>query len=410
MRALRATRHTRSRRLGSPARERARTRTTTPFTLAFVLALSALLGAVILLALGASPAAAVPAGTEQIQLDGAVKTEVDSLSSQAGSVQAEIDALDTELEKRTEAYNQLSMKLDQLNVRMADLRRQLREAEIEHAGRLERFEERICTLYKAGGRDQLLQMLVLADGVDDLFSRIRLVSTLAEQDRRMVEDLQQSTDKLDGLLQEIDQHKREQLAVRRELADARGDIQAKLLERQQTLAGLDGQIAALVEQERQRQLEEQEKLRQTLQYVLTGQQYTGPLPQAGTETQNQIIQTAVSYMGIPYVWAGDRPSTGFDCSGFTQYVFAQHGVYLPHYSGYQAQMGYEVDLGDLQAGDLVAFGSPVHHVGIFLGDDLFIHAPRTGDVIRISRLSERTNLSAVRRFYLQPRAGVPWVG
>ena len=253
-------------------------------------------------------------------------------------------------------------------------------------------------------------MLVLADGVDDLFSRIRLVSTLAEQDRRMVQDLQKSTDKLDGLLQEIDQHKREQLAVRRELADARGDIQAKLLERQQTLAGLDGQIAALIEQESQRQLEEQEKLRQALQYVFTGQQFTGPLPQAGTEIQNQIIQTAVSYMGIPYVWAGDRPSTGFDCSGFTQYVFAQHGVYLPHYSGYQAQMGYEVDLGDLQAGDLVAFGSPVHHVGIFLGDDLFIHAPRTGDVIKISRLSERTNLAAVRRFDLQPRAGVPWVG
>jgi hypothetical protein len=253
-------------------------------------------------------------------------------------------------------------------------------------------------------------MLVLADGVDDLFSRIRLVSTLAEQDRRMVQDLQESTDKLDGLLQEIDQHKREQLAVRRQLADARGEIQAKLLERQETLGGLDSQITAIIEQERQRQLEEQERLRQALQYVLTGQQYSGPLPQSDDPVKSEIIQTALSYMGIPYVWAGDRPSTGFDCSGFTQYVYAQHGVYLPHYSGYQAQMGYEVDLGDLQAGDLVAFGAPVHHVGIFLGDDLFIHAPRTGDVIKISRLSERKNLSAVRRFDLQSRAGVPWVG
>jgi peptidoglycan hydrolase CwlO-like protein len=405
-----ATRRTRSRRLSFPARARARARTSTPLTLAFVLALSALLGAIVLLGLGVSPAAALPSDLQQIQLQGAAKSQVDSLSIEAGLVQTEIDALDTELEQRTESYNQLSMKLDQLNVRMADLRRQLREAEIEHAGRVERFEERICTLYKAGGRDQLLQMLVLADGVDDLFSRIRLVSTLAEQDRRMVQDLQESTDKLDRLLQEIDGHKREQLAVRRQLTDARGDIQAKLLERQQTLAGLDGQIAALIEQERQRQLEEQERLRQALQYVFTGQQYTGPLPQSDDPVKNEIIQTAVSYMGIPYVWAGDRPSTGFDCSGFTQYVYAQHGIYLPHYSGYQAQMGYEVDLGDLQAGDLVAFGSPVHHVGIFLGNDLFIHAPRTGDVIRISHLSERRNLSAVRRFDLQPRAGVPWVG
>jgi cell wall-associated NlpC family hydrolase len=73
-------------------------------------------------------------------------------------------------------------------------------------------------------------------------------------------------------------------------------------------------------------------------------------------------------------------------------------------------MGYPVDLGDLQPGDLVAFGSPVHHVGLFLGDDLFIHAPRTGDVIRIAHLSDRKDLAAVRRFGIQLRAGVPWVG
>jgi cell wall-associated NlpC family hydrolase len=396
--------------LGSPTSDSSRAGIAAPLTSTLAFVLSALLAFFILLGLVVSPAVAVPADTEPVQLEGAVKTQVDSLSAEADDVQAEIDALDAELEQRTESYNQLSMKLDQLNVSMADLRHQLREAQVEHAGCLETFEERICTLYKAGGRDQLLQMLVLADGVEDLFSRIRLVATLAEQDRRMVKDLQDSTEKLDGLIQQIDQHKREQLAVRRQLADARGEIQAKLLERQQTLDGIDSHIASLIEQERQRQLEEQEKLRQALQYVLTGQPYSGPVPQSADPIQNEIIQTAMSYLGIPYVWAGDRPSTGFDCSGFTQYVYAQHGVYLPHYSGYQAQMGYEVDLGDLQPGDLVAFGSPVHHVGIFLGNDLFIHAPRTGDVIRISHLSERTNLAAVRRFDLLPRAGVPWVG
>ena len=68
-----------------------------------------------------------------------------------------------------------------------------------------------------------------------------------------------------------------------------------------------------------------------------------------------------------------------------------------------------MDPGDIQPGDLLAFGIPVHHVGIYLGNDLFIHAPRTGDVIKISHLSERTNLSAIRRFDLQPRTGAPWV-
>ena len=80
-------------------------------------------------------------------------------------------------------------------------------------------------------------------------------------------------------------------------------------------------------------------------------------------------------MGIPYVWGGTRPSTGMDCSGFTRYVFKQHGVKLPHYSGYQAQMGIPVELADIQPGDLLAFGYPVHHVGIYIGDGLFIHTP-----------------------------------
>ena len=411
MRALMADSHTRSRRLGLPARVRAYAWTATPSTLVFALLLTALLGAAVFLALGTSPAAAVPTETQPVQLYGAVQSQVDSLTVQAGFVQAEIDALDEELEKRTEAYNELSIKLNQLNVRMADLRRELKEAEADHAQCLERFEDRICALYKSGGRDQLLQMIILADGVEDLYNRIRLVSTLADQDQEIIGDLEKSADKLDALLAEIDEHKSEQLAVRLQMNNVRGDIQAKLAERQAALSDIDSQIAAVIEQERQRQLDEQERVQQALRNLINGtQQYAGPLPLTDDLTINQFLETAVSYLGIPYVWGGDRPSTGFDCSGFTSFVYAQHGIYLPHYSGYQAQMGYPVDPGDIQPGDLLAFGDPVHHVGIFLGNDLFIHAPRTGDVIKISHLSERRNLSLIRRFVIQPRIGPPAIG
>jgi cell wall-associated NlpC family hydrolase len=411
MRALMADSHTRSRRLGLPARVRAHAWPATPSTLVFALLLTALFGATIFLVLGASPATAVPTETQPVLIYGAVQSQVDSLSVQAGFVQAEIDALDEELEKRTEAYNELSIKLNQLNVRMADLRRELKEAEADHARCLERFEDRICALYKSGGRDQLLQMIILADGVEDLYNRIRLVSTLADQDQEIIGDLEKSADKLDALLAEIDEHKSEQLAVRLQMNSVRGDIQAKLAERQAALADIDSQIAAVIEQERQRQLDEQERVQQALRNLINGtQQYAGPLPLTDDLTINQFLETAVSYLGIPYVWGGDRPSTGFDCSGFTSFVYAQHGIYLPHYSGYQAQMGYPVDPGDIQPGDLLAFGDPVHHVGIYLGNDLFIHAPRTGDVIKISHLSERRNLSLIRRFVIQPRIGPPAIG
>lgn len=355
-------------------------------------------------------ATAAPTTTTSIHLYGTAKSQVDSLTGQAGMVQAEINALDDELEQATEAYNHLSVRLDQMNVRMADLRRDLEKAQADHDRRLQKFQDRIVGVYKAGGRDQLLKMLLLSSGVEDLFTRIRVVAQLAGQDNELVENLRDSSAELDSVLKEIDEHKREELSVRREMQDQRAQIQVQLDQRQQALANIDTQIADVISQERARQAAEQERLRQSLLGILNGGQvYSGPLPQNGSAILDQLVQTAATYMGIPYVWAGDRPSTGFDCSGFTQFVFAQHGVSLPHYSGFQAQMGIPVDLADIQAGDLVAFGFPVHHVGIYVGDGLFIHAPRTGDVIKLSPLAERTNLAAVRRFPLQERTGPPAV-
>src|SRR5665811_605869 len=163
----------------------------------------------------------------------------------------------------------------------------------------------------------------------------------------------------------------------------RDRIEGLLSERQSVLAGLDSQIAGLVEQERQRQEAERLLLEAELRSRLAGwERYDGPLPQIADAVLGQVVETAASYLGIPYIWGGDRPTTGFDCSGLLQYVYRQHGVDLPHYSGYQAEMGVPVSPADIAPGDLIAFGSPVHHVGIYIGEGLFIHAPRTGDVLK----------------------------
>ncbi len=365
----------------------------------------------ILLCLNPSPALGVPADLGAIELHGDAKTQVNDLTAQAGSVQEEIDALDLELERSSEAYNRLQLKLDEINVGMATLRRELEEAQSDHAYRVKKLEDRVCALYKAGGRgDELLQLLISANGIDDLINRIRVASTLADQDRRIVEKLMNSTGRLNAVLAEFDKAKREQLSLRRQIDGQRAQIRATLAEREATLAGIDAEIRAVIEAERARQEAEQEQLRTALTEVLNGGQiYDGLLPQTENELINQLLETAAYYMGIPYVWAGDRPSTGFDCSGYTAYVYAQHGVALPHYSGFQAQLGMSIQPEEIMPGDLLAFGIPVHHVGIYIGEGFFIHAPRTGDVIRISHLDERTNLSAIRRFELQPRTGAPAV-
>lgn len=379
------------------------------FILVFFAVAAAALG--ILLVSSASPTAqAAPDTTTPLRLYGEAKSQVDTLTGQAGIVQAQINALDDQLELASENYNQLQVKLDQLNVRMGDLRRQLTDAQVNHDRSLKKFEDRIRGVYKAGGRDQLLQMLLLADGIDDLFNRIRVISKLADQDNKLVDNLRESTDKLDGLLREIDQHKAEELTIRAQMGDQRAEIEAKLTDRKNALANIDSQISQVLENERLRRQTEQERLKQSLAGLLNGGPYAPPVPLTGDPILDQFVQTAAYYMGIPYVWAGDRPSTGFDCSGFTQFVYAQHGISLPHYSGYQAQMGMPVDpTKGLQVGDLLAFGIPVHHVGIYIGNGMFINSPRTGDVVKIEPLSGRSNLSAVRRFNLQPRVGPPLV-
>jgi cell wall-associated NlpC family hydrolase len=91
------------------------------------------------------------------------------------------------------------------------------------------------------------------------------------------------------------------------------------------------------------------------------------------------------YLGVPYRWGGADPS-GFDCSGLIMYAFAQVGVSLPHHAASQYAMGVPVSQADLQPGDLVFFHG-LGHAGIYVGGGSFVHAPRTGDVVKVSPIS-----------------------
>ena len=105
----------------------------------------------------------------------------------------------------------------------------------------------------------------------------------------------------------------------------------------------------------------------------------------------QAVSIAERFLGVPYVWAGASPS-GFDCSGLTMYVYGLLGIRLTHFTGSQLYEGRPVPPNDLRPGDLVFFrpdadGVP-HHEGIYIGNGQFIHAPHTGDVVKISSLFE----------------------
>jgi cell wall-associated NlpC family hydrolase len=133
-----------------------------------------------------------------------------------------------------------------------------------------------------------------------------------------------------------------------------------------------------------------------------------PRSPAPTATASRVLQTADRYVGVPYVWGGNTPESGFDCSGFTKYVFAKQGIQLPRTSREQARTGQGIDLdfGAFLPGDLLLFAEPneaISHVAIYVGDGRIIHASSAmGEVSYLDLDGDRggwyvQNMVAVRR-------------
>ena len=110
----------------------------------------------------------------------------------------------------------------------------------------------------------------------------------------------------------------------------------------------------------------------------------------------KVVQKAVEYLGVPYLWGGAGPTNGFDCSGLCLYVYKQFAVSLPHYSRSMATYGTAVAKTDLQPGDLVFFYTPISHVGMYVGGGMMINAPRSGDLVCIEDVF-RTSYVTARR-------------
>lgn len=108
-----------------------------------------------------------------------------------------------------------------------------------------------------------------------------------------------------------------------------------------------------------------------------------------------VLEAAYSQLGVPYVWGGTSPGSGLDCSGLTQYAYRQAGIEIPRVTYDQINVGRKVSLNDLQPGDLL-FPADTSHVSIYLGDGNVIHAPQTGDVVKITPVQYMSVASAVR--------------
>jgi peptidoglycan DL-endopeptidase CwlO len=318
---------------------------------------------------------------------------VASKQAQAQSVLAQIHSLDASLEHAIEAYNLANEKLEAIRADLRNNRTDLVIAKRNLKRAQKSLAARVVAIYTSGETDSTLDVLVGAQSLADLVEGLEAISRVSEQDSQVLLDVRRFRSEVQQRRVQLKHARAQQAELVAERASTKASIEGRLADRQQMLSSIRSEIAEIraAEQRRQAELERQARARlaapQPLISTFTApaEQAPSALPEAPPSRYGGVVGIAMQYLGVPYVYGGSSPS-GFDCSGFIMYVFAQVGVSLPHNAAAQYGYGTPVDRGQLQPGDLVFFNG-LGHAGIYVGGGSFIHAPHTGDVVKISSLS-----------------------
>jgi cell wall-associated NlpC family hydrolase len=345
------------------------------------------LAAALLLAVG--PAAADP--------------DIGTKREQAQAIMAELQQLDQSLAVTIEAYNYANVELDRIDGELDVNAKHLVAARKSLNVSQRRIAERLRDLYVKGEGDSTLEVLLGSRSLDDIIARLEAIQRVSSQDARILAEVKRYRAEVHAHRATLKDARATQAQVVADRASQKASIEGQLAERQQLYETVKDEIVQLQAEERRRQaaLEAQARARVQAEHLAAqaaAQQAEGQAtyeealvdtaydPNVPGSRYAHVVPIALQYLGVPYVWGGSSPSTGFDCSGFTMYVFAQVGVSLPHYTGSQWGMGSPVSRDQLEPGDLVFFNG-LGHMGIYVGGNNFIHSPHTGDVVKISSMT-----------------------
>jgi len=324
--------------------------------------------------------------------------EIEAKRAAAASAQADLDRMNDELEVRVEEYNAITEALEQTRAEIRETQALLEAARRQLTAASDQLARRATSIYKDGGTG-MLDVLLGTRSFQDLIVRVDLAVRINRQDAALVASVKDAKVRVETTERALQTREAEQTSLRGQAEARREQIEAAIAEQEAYVATLDKEIKRLVaeEQERQRRLAE-ERARQAAAaaaaYRSAGR--TAAEPSELGPGHPEVVPIALSYLGVPYVWGGSSPA-GFDCSGLCQYVYASIGIGLPRTSRSQYTVGQHIArdrLDLLVPGDLVFFGTDgdpgqIHHVGVYVGDGNYLHAPQQGEVVRVSSLVER---------------------
>jgi cell wall-associated NlpC family hydrolase len=314
----------------------------------------------------------------------------------------ELQQLDSEVARAAEAWNFANIELARIEKDLASNGKHLVAARKSLVVAQGRIAERLRDLYVNGEGDSTLEVILGSRSLDDILARLDAIERVSAQDARILETVKRYRREVQTRRVRLKKARADQARIVAARAAEKASIERRLAERRELLASVKDEIVQLQAEERARQaaLASQARARAQAQALAAQLQqeaaqstYAESFETPAYDTvvpaprYAHVVPIALQYLGIPYVWGGSSPSTGFDCSGFVMYVFAQVGVSLPHHAASQFAYGTPVSREQLAAGDLVFFDG-LGHAGIYIGGGQFVHAPHTGDVVKISSIYE----------------------
>lgn len=331
---------------------------------------------------------------------------ISELRAQVAAIQAEVSAIDAQVEAAAEAYNGAVYRLDQIQGRIQANAETLRKAKRELAHAQAVLGARLRASYVQPPPSRI-QLILQSGSVSTYLGGAEAMQRASGQDAAIIAQVQNLKNRTITA--------RAELLVDRKRADAevqsraaqRQTVTALLGRRQAVLNGAKGRLgqmlaaqaarerAAVAAQRRQAQARANAIRPANAPSAPSLGANPGVASGSGSASNAQAARIALQYLGVPYVWGGATPS-GFDCSGLASYAYAKVGKSVPHYTG-AIWAAFPKVSGPLQPGDLVFFHG-LGHMGIYIGGGQMVHAPHTGDVVRIASMASRSGsyVGAVR--------------
>ena len=351
-----------------------------------------------------------------------------SFENQIQSYEIQIEELDNQIETTMKKVDDNNKGIENTQNDIVKLEANIKDAEKDIQGKQDLLKKRIRSAYITG-TDGYIEILFSSDSLGEFLGKAEILKSIIDFDNNAIKDLFSKKDKIlsdqkrikqknDMLLSlQLDNEKKlKELGANKEKQQkALAETKEKQKEYAVQLAAEQAKIKAQAEEAlRQAKLAEAADKEQQKTNVASKNNVTVETASRGSSNKDNsrqnsstpvsnasnasIVSYASKFLGTPYVWGGTMPSPGFDCSGFTQYVYGKFGISIGRTTYDQINDGVEVSRDNLQAGDLVFFGTKdnPHHVGMYIGNNCYIHAPRTGDVVKISPLTRSDYLTARR--------------